>query len=89
MQLPPIDVLLTWPAPNYTNPVTRGNALVVVNYIFAVLAVITVALRLYTRAVIKRWFGIDDVFIILALVGTDRCYETDVNLTFDRSLHSA
>lgn len=69
MRLPPADVLLSWPPPNYNNPVTRGDALVVINYIFAAITVITVGLRLYTRTVIKRWFGIDDVFIILALVG--------------------
>ena len=70
MRLPPADVLLSWPTPNYENPVTRGNALVIVNSIFIGFVVITVGLRLYTRLVIKRWFGIDDVFILLALVGS-------------------
>jgi uncharacterized membrane protein len=68
MRLPPADVLLSWPSPNYENPVTRGNALVIVNCIFISITIVTVALRLYTRAFIKRWFGIDDIFIILALV---------------------
>jgi hypothetical protein len=70
MKLPPLDVILTWPAPNYTNPITRGDALVIINSIFIVLVTITVGLRMYTRLVIKRWFGIDDVFILLALVST-------------------
>jgi hypothetical protein len=70
MQLPPTDVLLSWPTPNYDNPVTRGPALVIVNSIFISLATITVAARIYTRIVIKRWFGIDDVFILLALLFT-------------------
>jgi len=70
MQLPPADVLLSWPTPNYDNPVTRGPALVIVNSIFISLAVITVVARIYTRIVIKRWFGIDDVFILLALLFT-------------------
>ena len=70
MQLPPTDVLLSWPTPNYDNPVTRGPALVIVNSIFISLAIITVAARIYTRIVIKRWFGIDDVFILLALLFT-------------------
>ncbi|OAL06061.1 hypothetical protein IQ06DRAFT_75060 [Phaeosphaeriaceae sp. SRC1lsM3a] len=70
MRLPPADVLLSWPTPNYDNPVTRGPTLVIVNYILAVITIITVGLRLYTRTVIKRWFGIDDVFIILALIFT-------------------
>ena len=70
MQLPPTDVLLSWPTPNYDYPVTRGPALVIVNSIFISLATITVAARIYTRIVIKRWFGIDDVFILLALLFT-------------------
>ncbi|RAR01158.1 integral membrane protein [Stemphylium lycopersici] len=70
MQLPPYDVLLSWPTPNYDNPPTRGPALVIVNSIFISLATLTVAARLYTRIVIKRWFGIDDIFIVLALLFT-------------------
>jgi hypothetical protein len=68
MKLIPNDVLLSWPTPNYDNPVTRGEALVVVNSIFITLVIIVVGLRLYTRLWIKRWFGTDDFFIALALV---------------------
>lgn len=68
MILPPVEVLLSWPTPNYENPTTRGDALLIVNSIFLSLAVITVSLRMYTRLMIKRWLGIDDVFILLGLV---------------------
>jgi hypothetical protein len=68
MQLPPVEVLLTWPTPNYEHPVTRGPALVIINVIFIALVLLTVAARLYTRLVIKRWFGLDDIFILIALV---------------------
>ncbi|XP_014551162.1 hypothetical protein COCVIDRAFT_113642 [Bipolaris victoriae FI3] len=34
MQLPPASVILSWPTPNYDDPVTRGPALVIVNAIF-------------------------------------------------------
>jgi hypothetical protein len=68
MKLPPVEVLLTWPTPNYQDPVTRGPALVIVNVILIALVMLTVAARLYTRLVIKRWFGLDDVFILVALV---------------------
>lgn len=64
----PLSVLFTWPAPNYVNPDTRGPALLVVNAVFITLCTITLFLRLYTRIFIKRWFGSDDVFIILAYV---------------------
>ncbi|KAH6878515.1 hypothetical protein BKA58DRAFT_96979 [Alternaria rosae] len=70
MQLPPVDVLLSWPTPNYIDPETRGPALLIVNSILIALTVLTVAARLYTRLVIKRWFGIDDVFILIALLFT-------------------
>jgi hypothetical protein len=88
MRLPPADVLLSWPPPNYENPKTRGDALLIVNSVLIGFTTITVALRLCTlrqealveprlmeqyldtRIVIKRWFGIDDVFILLALVST-------------------
>jgi hypothetical protein len=70
MQLPPVDVLLGWPTPNYKDPVTRGPALLIVNCIFIALTIITVVARLYTRIVIKRWFGIDDIFILIALFFT-------------------
>lgn len=70
MQLPPVDVLLSWPTPNYIDPPTRGPALLIVNSILIALTVLTVAARLYTRLVIKRWFGIDDVFILIALLFT-------------------
>jgi hypothetical protein len=61
-------VILTWPTPNYDNPPTRGEALVIVNSLLIALVVIVVGLRMYTRLTIKRWFGLDDIFILLALV---------------------
>ncbi|KAL6712563.1 hypothetical protein ACN47E_000440 [Coniothyrium glycines] len=70
MRSPPLEVLLSWPKPNYENPKTRGPALVIVNSICITLVIVVVALRLYTRLVIKRWFGLDDIFILLALAFT-------------------
>jgi hypothetical protein len=72
MKLPPLEIILTWPTPNYKDPVTRGSALIVINYTLAIITFIIVALRLYTRLFIIRWFGLDDVFIILALVSTNK-----------------
>ncbi|KAF2476573.1 uncharacterized protein BDR25DRAFT_375541 [Lindgomyces ingoldianus] len=64
----PPDVLLSWPTPNYQDPATRGNALIIVNAVFISLVMLVVSLRIYTRLAIKRWFGSDDVFIMLALI---------------------
>lgn len=64
----PTRVLLSWPTPNYTNPETRGNVLLIVNTVFIALTFCVVLARLYTRLFINRWFGTDDLFIVLALV---------------------
>jgi hypothetical protein len=64
----PLSVLETWPTPNYTNPETRGSTLVIVNAVFIALTIFVVFARLYTRCFINRWFGVDDIFIVLALV---------------------
>lgn len=68
----PIAVILSWPRGNYDHPVTRGKALLIINVIFAALVVGIVFLRLYTRLFIKRWVGLDDVFIVLATVSHSR-----------------
>ncbi|KAF2088817.1 hypothetical protein K490DRAFT_38175, partial [Saccharata proteae CBS 121410] len=66
----PLDVFFNFPTPNYIDPPTRGNALVVVNAIFISFVTIAVLLRMYTRIFLKRWFGSDDVFIIFAFITT-------------------
>ncbi|KIW01527.1 uncharacterized protein PV09_07005 [Verruconis gallopava] len=66
----PISVLLTFPAPNYTDPQTQGMSLIVINAVFASLVVLAVVLRLYTRTSVKRWIGSDDVAIVVAAIFT-------------------
>jgi hypothetical protein len=68
MQLPPATVVASWPLPNYVDPVTRGNSLTVLNTVFIGIALVIVALRIYTRVFVVRFFGIDDAFIIIAVV---------------------
>jgi hypothetical protein len=68
MKLPPPEVLMSYPPPNYVNPTTRGPTLVIVNGVFLGIATLAVLLRLYTRLFVKRWFGWDDVFICCAYV---------------------
>ena len=57
-----------WPPPNYENPETRGPELIIVNSVFLAFATVFIGMRLYTRIFVKKWFGLDDVFIILAYV---------------------
>lgn len=68
MQLPPLSIILSWPAPNYTNPQTRGDALLIVMIIFSILVFLAVTGRLYTRIFVKKWFGWDDAMIVLAFI---------------------
>lgn len=68
MQIPPLDVLAAWPAPNYVNPETHGPANIIVFGILMGISAIFLTIRIYTRIAISRGFGIDDVLIILAFV---------------------
>jgi hypothetical protein len=74
MQLPPIEVIATWPQPNYDNPSeVRGPTILILNLIFIPLLVILVALRIYTRLRLSRNFGADDIAIIAAVFPTIAC----------------
>lgn len=66
----PESVLLSWPKPNYVDPIRRGPALVIVNSLLLPVAMAVVGLRLYTRVVICRSAGLDDLFIALAVVSS-------------------
>jgi len=68
--MPPIppEVLATFPAPNYVNPETRGNALIISGTISLIIATIAVGVRCYARISRRRKLGVDDIFIILGWV---------------------
>ena len=68
MRIPPLSVILSWPPPNYTDPVTRGPALLIVNIVFVALVVVSFVGRIYTRFFERNRFGIDDVVSIPAFV---------------------
>jgi hypothetical protein len=87
MQLPPTEVLLTWPTPNYTNPATRGNAVLIVTIICLILSTLVTILRIYTRLRITCTAGLDDVLIIFGLVRASARHTTsDLYLTDNRAL---
>jgi hypothetical protein len=68
MIIPPTDVILRWPTPNYDHPETRSEAFIIVNSLFLALSIVAVILRLYTRIFVVRWFGSDDIFITIAIL---------------------
>ncbi|PYH98970.1 hypothetical protein BO71DRAFT_370017 [Aspergillus ellipticus CBS 707.79] len=67
MKLPPASVLASWPTPNYVDPVTRGNSVLIVGIVFLALATLVTILRLYTRFRITCTPGFDDFLIVVAL----------------------
>jgi hypothetical protein len=66
----PLSVYLHWPAPNYEDPKTRGGALLIVNIVCIILVTLSIAIRLYSRMLVKHQSGMDDIMIILAYVFT-------------------
>ncbi len=64
----PLSVIASWPKPNYQDPQTRGRSLIVIDILFPALSFVVLLLRCYTRIFIKKWFGWDDVLILLAFV---------------------
>ncbi|TGO85274.1 hypothetical protein BPOR_0413g00010 [Botrytis porri] len=68
MQLPSPEILASWPVPNYTNPITRGNGVLIVTSILFPLALSMIIIRLYTRLVMSKSFGLDDWLIIAAML---------------------
>ena len=67
---PTKEVMESWPAPNFVDPVTRGPALTIVNVIFITLVFVVVGLRYYTRLRITKSFGLDDWVIGVSLVNS-------------------
>lgn len=65
----PLKVYASWPAPNYVNPVTRGNELLITNIIFITLVTFSIVIRIISRLKQARP-GIDDVFIFIAYLFT-------------------
>ena len=65
----PLKVYASWPAPNYVNPVTRGNELLITNIILITLVTFSIVIRIISRLKQARP-GIDDVFIFIAYIFT-------------------
>ncbi len=74
MQLPPVDVFLSWPRANYEHPSeVRGPAILIITLISVPILVTLVALRVYTRLRLTKNFGPDDFAIVVAVIPTLGC----------------
>jgi len=65
--VPPSE-LLTWPTPNLLHPERRGPQLIIFTSVFLSAAVFATSVRLYTRIFVRRFFGVDDGLLVVALV---------------------
>lgn len=68
MRTPPLSVIASWPQPNYINPQTGGLTNLVVGIVGWILVTIIVTIRLYTRRIISRSLGWDDILITVAYI---------------------
>lgn len=66
---PTIAVIQAWPKPNYVDPETKGNQLLVVTIISTILAIASVLARVWVRIGYQHQFGADDVMLVLCMVG--------------------
>lgn len=65
---PPSDVVLSWPAPNYVNPDTHGDAGPILVIIFLALSIITYLARMWARVALSKNAGLDDWIMTAAMV---------------------
>lgn len=65
---PTLEVIASWPRPNYVNPERKGWGLVITTIVLFTLALFTVLARLWARFVLLRNPGLDDLVIVLAMV---------------------
>ncbi|KAF7941159.1 hypothetical protein BELL_0186g00100 [Botrytis elliptica] len=68
MQLPSPEILASWPVPNYDDPITRGYGVLTVTAILLPLVLSIIFIRLYTRLVMSKSFGLDDWLILAAVL---------------------
>ncbi|KAF2397694.1 hypothetical protein EJ06DRAFT_558694 [Trichodelitschia bisporula] len=78
MRTPPPEVIARWPRPNYEDPETVGPELTMVGAVFLAAAAVSVALRVWTRLRVTKWFGWDDALVCLGLI-----FSIGVNVVFN------
>jgi len=86
MQLAPVSVLEAWPKPNYINPVIRGHGNVILNIVLYSLVFFFISIRMFTRVHLKKIFGADDFFILLAMVSSNSTCKTSSEVVNLRGL---
>lgn len=65
VRLPPLPVLLTWPKPNYVNPITQKDMLLGFELPLLFITIVVVVLRIISRSVYSR-LALDDFLMFAA-----------------------
>lgn len=65
---PPLEVILSWPRPNYIDPIKRPKTVLVVACVFGPLTIALLLARLWVRIRIQRNAGVDDWLMVAAIV---------------------
>lgn len=65
---PPLEVIASWPAPNYINPEGRGTVTSNLAYVLSPITFFIYFARLWVRFFLQRNAGIDDWLMVAALV---------------------
>ena len=71
MRLPPLDVIESWPKPNYVNPESKAGILLATEITITVVMFLVVVLRIYTRLRISKYEN-------LVLVGSSFAHAADI-----------
>ncbi|TQS35996.1 hypothetical protein Golomagni_03567 [Golovinomyces magnicellulatus] len=70
MQLPTKSQVESWPAPNYSFPVSRHYENTIITCTMLPITIQVVALRIFSRIRLSRYWGVDDTMMIASLVPT-------------------
>jgi hypothetical protein len=65
---PPLEVIASWPAPNFHNPDTRPKTILILACVLGPMTVCLVLARLWVRIRMQNKAGMDDWLMIAALV---------------------
>lgn len=65
---PPIEVMLSWPTPDYVDPVTRPKAATIFACTLGPFTIFLLFARLWVRMYYQRNTGLDDWLMLLASV---------------------
>ncbi|KAF2677970.1 hypothetical protein K458DRAFT_377526 [Lentithecium fluviatile CBS 122367] len=64
---PPLEVMLSWPTPNYANPVTRPKTILILACVLGPLTICLLLARLWVRIRMQSNAGLDDWLMVAAL----------------------